>query len=161
MKVKKKTAKVLRAAVAALEQHPEKFDMHDWFKFGPKRLKPKDDKDFCGTACCLAGQIILNDRIEKDDKFRDKLYEYGEVQGDCIELFPKKISIKIGKNDLDYDFGGAAAVIAGIDDVDALALFHCGHWPEPFFTQYQETKKSKQRVKLLKARIEHFIETGE
>jgi len=158
MKVKKKTAEVLRAAVAALERHPSKFNMAEWFQFKEdgKRLKPKDSQDFCGTACCLAGQIVLNAGAN-----RDLLHKFEiECSVSFKDIFPNKLKKIINDYTL-YPYKNVAQIIANLDDDQGTALFFADYWPGQFRDRYANAKTGKASVKILKQRVEHFIETGE
>jgi hypothetical protein len=141
-------AAILRAAVAEIKKHPETFDMGVWAE--------KDEKT-CGTACCLAGQIVWNASTP-------------EEWTDLVE------AEQVG---LGYPIRDRAAELLGLPglfDADRYArplaqLFHVHEWPKQLLPKVQCHCDKPDGTcwcdpplptpNQLETRVNHWIETGE
>jgi hypothetical protein len=87
----------------------------------------------CGTAACLAGWAMTEDE-------RQQWVERKSLED------PWEIAMR--RFDLNYN------------EADALFLIRSG-WPTAFKNAYFEAASGQARVAALRARVEHFIATGE
>jgi hypothetical protein len=142
--VSKKAASILRRAKDSILKQPEKYDQGN----------------FCGTAFCIAGHIIAN---EKSDQWKTILKSYRQER----LLTLKELGIE-SKPYLQYELlsGGfttsiLAQKILG-ENIYIYSLFDdANKWPDPFAEEFYRAITDKERAEVAARRIEHFIETGE
>lgn len=160
--VSAKTARILREAVESLALHENKFDMSLWIAFGRKRLKP-DAANFCGTACCLGGQIVLNAGAKTPVLFKAFTKERATdiANGNEPDVSLQEIPDGALPKFEGMDFEDAAAKIANLTRESSDLLFHVPSWPAIFNRQYYAATSGKQRVNALRLRVEYFIATNE
>lgn len=134
--------KILLDAVEALEAHPEQLDMDRWLY----------KTESCGTVCCLAGQICLNARYTP--AWHSYTYYHPDGRFVASDVF-------INEEDV-YGAGEAARMLIGRAEVNADEdeLFFRRNWPVVFDNDYDKAKSGKRRVAALRARVEHWIDTG-
>lgn len=103
----------------------------------------------CKTAGCIAGHAIME--------------KWG---GRTLKSLAKKYPDYIAKDEdgsYDIDFSGLGQIALELD-WGAGRLFSPVNWPEHFYTPYysaMRSRKYKQANKIVAARIDHFIATGE
>jgi hypothetical protein len=127
-------AAILRAAVEAIKQHPETFDMSQWA---------------CGTTWCLAGQIVRND--SDDDEWSS-----------LVALEARRLA-HMSKGETQFPIRDRALAVLNADGSVEDKLFYVDNWPDQFrpavsdFTELYEPATPAQ----LEARVEWWIATGE
>jgi hypothetical protein len=133
-------AAILRAAVEAIKQHPETFDMTEW-------AHRSDAPNFCGTVCCLAGQIVRNASTD------EQWYAHVQERGITIPTV-------------------AESLLGNLDCDAAARLFYADEWPDRFVSPavcsgecdpYNgcDCEAPNPTPEQLEARVEAWIETGE
>lgn len=153
--VSKKTEQILLRVLKYIEKEPRRLRMNSWGD-----IYGNEDKIFsdfnginnkvppCRTTACLGGTVLLI--TKKGKKFLDENMDEHE---DATEYhFPD--------NSPDI-----AADILGIteDQVQNLFYFNGGGdtgWPIKYDVAYKRARTAKQKFKVTKARVLHFIKTG-
>lgn len=90
----------------------------------------------CGTVCCFAGQIAQQ---ATGEPVVVPVFGYAEVGGISVEEIATK-ALRLSNPD---------------------ALFFHSDWPDRFFSQYEYAKSDAGRAAALRARVEHWLQTGE
>lgn len=149
----KKQARLLRRAVRNIERDAKRdFRMSSWF------TSPVPEDGFCKTSCCLAGQIVLDEGFRPSES-KDYLFSTGSIMR-RLRINAETMT-RYGIYQVKADAGEVAQLI--LEDAKgniANALFHRPSWPYRFRVQYLRAATKAGRVKALKDRVEHYIQTG-
>lgn len=127
---------LLEQAKNAILDEPSRLGMAEYF--APSSTSP------CGTTACIAGHVIMVDRLREDKKtFRNKKHiksikwfsEYGMTSG------------RHAKDLLDLTEG------------ERFKLFHVVNWPEQYRVKYENARSAESRARITAKRIDCFIAT--
>lgn len=133
-------ARLLRAAVHAAAGNPEAFDMSLFVDIRT------GEAGACGTVGCLAGWVVRNEIGD---------VAWGQLAADAAGM-------------RQYRVASHARELLGLDELDSERLFFVENWPTAFRPDgYTDTTGPRYlddtlaTVDHLRARVEHWIETGE
>jgi hypothetical protein len=124
---------LLREVAQWTLDHPEHFDMHDYFSNVQVRLENNvPDITQCGTTACIAGTALYLRR--------------GIVNEECPRNY-------LGNSE------DTASHLLGIRSSQGYRLFHLSGWPEQLQADYWRAETGEEKARIAAARIEHFIST--
>ena len=156
------TERKLRRVIKQILARPRGFNMRYWVN--------RDEGEECGTTFCVAGRVVINDRIVTVKRL---------LSGDSLKgsELTRQLRQELGIFRGDFATCGQVARAAlGITSAQETRLFYATKWPEPFRSAYGvrrdeangvyvesdiEKVPASVRAYIAAARIEHFIETGE
>ncbi len=159
--VNKQTARILRQIINYIAKEPKRLDMGDWGNFLPPETKMVSGINYkrqpappCGTTGCVAGTCLLVTKAGLNFLNKECCFKKDAISNEYVVTFPD-------------DTPNEAQRILGISDKQAAKLFYFQEWnsgegwPKKFADRYKEAVTARGRFFATKARIEHFIKTGE
>lgn len=143
-------AEKLLESVKFFEEEPLRLWMSTWVnELTPRVAQHYPKYPLCGTTACLAGSALFLEAKRRNVKVLELVDNMGG-----------------------YIAGGMAIFDITVEQTEML--FYDGNWPEPWATDYQNLEREfdcrhnkeeaasikKLMVKVLRNRVEHFIETN-
>lgn len=153
--------RALKAEAAFILKYPHQYNQTIW---GAKVAKT--DKTPCGTACCIAGGLALQNGCTMRKQVSNwyvtsyKFFKRGEelrADTDFYTRLSRVFGGSIFEEDYD-DLGRERISETYLNMFDGAPNYS---WIAPFNTRWQKASTPKQYAKVGAARIAHFIRTGE
>ncbi len=160
--ISKKTERMLMKVLAYIEAEPRRLEMGNWGEIFTKTDKKTvglggniQKLPPCKTVACLAGTVLLTTKAGKTF-LKDRYVTRSLAEkSDCSIDFPG-------------DTNSMAKDILGLTTEQMQKLFYFEEWsdteygwPAIFVERYMKAKTARGRFGATKARVLHFIKTGE
>ena len=131
----KRNRRLLLKTAKRIETVPESYDQANWCQ--------PTDRAPCGTAACLAGELIICSAptVEEGVKLLRDRYQLPDFPG-TSEM---------------------AANLAGLTEVETNKLFpgDVGDWPDPYRTRYVAAETQQERAKAAAELLRYLADGGE
>jgi hypothetical protein len=143
-KLTPKIRALIRRTLDRIDRRPSTLDMGPWY--GAKLNKHGNE---CGMTMCFGGHMVAEMGAVFNSRGRSKTKPPSGV-----------VALKSGL-DSSYVvvFGDTVRSVLGMRDVAHIVSSE--YWPSPFSADYAAAKTHKTRAKVLRGRIEHWMQTGE
>lgn len=124
--------RLIRRTLRRIERYPTALDMGTW-------LEPANTP--CNTVGCFAGHLVVSAFPKLDPRGWNVVRLPGDSRAKQVSEVARKL--------------------LGLSDKQSTRLFAAGYWPTQFYDRYNTRKTPKARARVLRQRIEHWMETGE
>lgn len=122
----KKSRKILRDVANDIEAHPKKYDQSSW----------------CGTACCIAGHIVLNQGAKRIKGFG------AHVLFENRERTVKHLAVEL----LGFNSGWESPIILNL-----FSMMPHENWHEKWGKKFDYAKTNKERAQIAADYIRKYV----